>query len=67
MDNYLYNDNEDKFQLDLLKKSTELFGARKSVTALFMLRRSTVSMPQNFADPTDPAKKGDDQKPQTHL
>lgn len=37
----LNDDTDDSHMLDLMKKSTELFGARKSVSQLFMLRRST--------------------------
>ena len=39
---YIYNDEtEDALMLDMMKKSTEMFGARKSVSQMFMMRRST--------------------------
>ena len=42
-DRYFFNDeSEDALMMEnLMKKSTEMFGARRSVTALFMMRRST--------------------------
>ena len=39
---FIYNDEtEDALMLDMMKKSTEMFGARKSVSAMFIMRRST--------------------------
>lgn len=40
---YLLNDEtEEAIMRDMMKKSTEMFGARKSVSSLFINRRSTI-------------------------
>jgi len=38
----LGEETEDAIMRDLMKKSTEMFGARKSVSSLFINRRSTI-------------------------
>jgi len=38
----LLNDEQEEARMqNLMKRSTEMFGARKSVSAMFMMRRST--------------------------
>jgi myo-inositol-hexaphosphate 3-phosphohydrolase len=64
---YIYNDEtEDAMMLDMMKKSTEMFGARKSVSQMFMMRRSTskTNKPKNAWESKEEAK---DQRPVSML
>lgn len=56
---YIYNDEtEDAMMLDMMKKSTEMFGARKSVSQMFMMRRSTskTNKPKNAWEAKEESK-----------
>lgn len=42
----LNDEQEEAIMQGLMKKSTEMFGTRKSISSLFMLRRSTKTKPE---------------------